>query len=597
MAVTTIEKFVVALGFDFDPDGLEEFQQGVSNVGGIVKTLTKTLAGATAALFGMTTATTAAVDEQGKMAEQIGISVEDLDAYGTAATLAGGSAESMSNSLYQLSIRASEASRGMGSGVEAFGILGISATDANGNLKDTIQLTMEVSKAMQGMDKARQIELADKLGLSGAIRLLQQGPNEIQNLVDGVKDLGVTTDEDAKIAAEFQDSLTNIWKVIKQGSKLITAEFAPIMTDLSDQFLEFWKTNKDIIKQRLPDFIEKISKAMKFLVIITGAFIGAQLVGLMGSLVKSFNGFGAMVGMVNKKLLLIPSLIALVIAGILIAAEDAKTFFEGGDSYFGDWLKKFPEFRNQILIVASAFATVWDIVKMIGSGLGQIIMVISNLSFENIQTTIAMIPQWFGFIISDLMAKFDEFINYLAERFPVIGGTLKTVIDGVKSTLETISAIISSIVNGIKTIIKSLMGLTFEEFKGFIFSIPDLLSNSITKGFKMAFSRVPKLFGSVFKSIGSGITSLFKGGGDQPEMEKVDSFLNEKNSPGAPSFEAMTGGGGDTNNQSNTNQSASTTIGSINISIDGSQEPAMIADELKKQLQQASQDVNSRVFQ
>ena len=112
--------------------------------------------------------------------------------------------------------RASEAQRGIGEGVEAFGLLGISVTNANGELKSSDQLLIEVAGAMEGLSAARQIELAEKLGLSGSIRLLQQGRDEVVRLTEDARALGVTTQKDAAIAAEFQDGLTRLWRVVKQ---------------------------------------------------------------------------------------------------------------------------------------------------------------------------------------------------------------------------------------------------------------------------------------------------------------------------------------------------------------------------------------------
>ncbi len=216
-----IDELLVGLGFEYDPKEMNEFKEDVSKTTGVIKNLARMAVVGAAAITGLAVASTRASDEQGKLADEIGDSVENIDALQFALERSGGSADGMTSSLRSLSIRAAEAARGVGSGVEAFGLLGISATNSNGDLKKSSDLMLEVSQRFQGLNKSQQIDLADKLGLSDSIRLLQQGPAAIRELTDEARALGVTTAEDAAAAAEFQDGLTNIWKIVKQVSRVL----------------------------------------------------------------------------------------------------------------------------------------------------------------------------------------------------------------------------------------------------------------------------------------------------------------------------------------------------------------------------------------
>lgn len=368
-----LDELLVGLGFDYDPKEMSQFKKDLDTSIKSIKSLAKVAVTGAAAITGLTVASTAATDEQGKLASEIGETVENVDALQFALKIAGGSSEGMSTSLRQLSIRASEAARGMGSGVEAFGLLGVSATDAQGNVKKTSDLMLEVSQRFKGLGKSQQIELADKLGIRDSILLLQQGPKAIKELTDEAAALGVTTGEDAKAAAEFQDSLTKVWQVTKQITRLFSKSLAPILQETNDKFVDWWKANKDIIQQNLPIWIEKAARVFKVLT-----------VAVLGSLAVLFA---------------VPIILGTIIAAFAGLTEDAKVFFEGGESFIGDMIDKFPKWADELRVIAAVFATIAKLTGMIFDGWSNITDLFDNFSLEGFKEVINNIPGFFKHII------------------------------------------------------------------------------------------------------------------------------------------------------------------------------------------------------
>lgn len=358
---TTIDELLVGLGFEYDSDEMDEFKQDIDKTTSVIKKLAVAATVAATAITGMVVATTAASDEQGKFADEIGESVENIDALQFALVRSGGASESMSNSLRSLATRASEAARGIGAGVEVFGMLGLSTTDANGKLKSTTQLMLEISRMFQGLSQAQQIEFAEKLGIRDSLRLLQQGPDEINKLIATAKALGVTTAEDAALAAEFQDSLTDMWKVIKQVSRVITRDLAPVMDKTIGRFVDWWVINREIIEQKMPEFMRQLTIATKLFAIVTATWISYRLALHIAQLVKLFTAFNSRLLITNALVSFLPALIFGAIAAIALLAEDAKTFFEGGDSFLGDMIDKFPQWTEQIEIAAAVLASIADL--------------------------------------------------------------------------------------------------------------------------------------------------------------------------------------------------------------------------------------------
>lgn len=428
-----IDELLVGLGFEYDPKEMKQFKEDVSKTTGVIKNLARVAVAGAAAITGLTIASTRASDEQGKLADEIGDTVENIDALQFALERSGGSADGMTSSLRSLSIRAAEAARGVGSGVEAFGLLGISATDSNGNLKKTSDLMLEVSQRFQGLSKSQQIDMADKLGLSDSIRLLQQGPAAIRELTNEAMALGVTTAEDAEAAAEFQDSMTNLWRIIKQVSRTLARQFVPIIKELTDSFIDWWKTNRALIEQNLPDWIDKATMALKLLLIATGAWLAMRLVSHIMTLITLFKGLSVAALAANAAALLLPALIAAGVAALALLAEDAKKFFEGGDSFIGDMIDKFPQWADEIRVVAALFATLADLVGMIWDGLVGIVDLTKNFSLEGLKEFGANLPGFLG----DVTGLYNvDGTGTIPELGQSISNTASTVVDKIDIVIQ-----------------------------------------------------------------------------------------------------------------------------------------------------------------
>ena len=274
--MAVIDELLVALGFDYDPDDLEQFNKDLNKSISLIKKLATAVIAGTTALIAFSTATTAVADKQGKLAKQTGLSVGEIDSLQFALKRAGENGDSLEATLEQFSIRLSEASRGTGSAVEALGILGLTATDSNGKLKGMTQVILEVSDAIQGLDTARQIDLADKLGLKDAVLLLQEGSAGIKALTAEARAFGVTTDKDAAISADFQDSLVDIFQIVRQISRVLSSLLTPALDKIANNFTEWFKINRELLEQNIPKFIKGAANALKLLTIASLAFIGIR---------------------------------------------------------------------------------------------------------------------------------------------------------------------------------------------------------------------------------------------------------------------------------------------------------------------------------
>lgn len=387
-----LDELLVELGFEYDPEEMKEFKKDLDKTVKSLKDLAKTAIAGALAVTGLTVASTKASDEQGKLAEEIGDTVENISALQFAQQRAGGSTEEMTSSLRDFSIRAAEAARGTGSALEAFGILGISATGVSGKLRPVSSLLLQVSQRFQGLSRAKQIELADKLGLRGSIRLLQQGPKAIKELTDEARALGITTSEDAAIAAEFQDSLTDLWSIIKQVSRTISRQLAPILTKMVNMFTDWWKANRELIEQDLPKWVDRLGKAFGIAALALGAFLSFQVLTNLSLMVGFVLKLTKAMLLFNASVILLPTLVGALALAFVGLVEDSKVFFEGGESFIGDMIEKYPQWADEIRIIASIFATINDLTSSIFRGWSNIIDLFSKFSFDNFKEVVSNIP-------------------------------------------------------------------------------------------------------------------------------------------------------------------------------------------------------------
>lgn len=618
--MAVLDELLVGLGFDYDDEDLESFQSDLDKTTDLVKKFAGALVAGTAALFGFAAATTSASDEQGKMAEEVGVAVDTLDALQFANRRAGGTAEGLSSSLQQLSVRIGETARGVGSGIEAFGLLGISVTDANGKLKSTDQLLLEVSDKFQDLSKSQQIELAEKLGLRDSIRLLQQGSAGIQDLIKEANELGVTTAKDAEIAAEFQDSLTDIWQIVKQLSRTIAMSLVPILQDVADGLTEWWKDNKDLIAQRMPEFIEKAAFAIKLLTAAAVAFIAVKFVGLLASMVAILKTATLSALAFNAAVMALPLFIAGVIAAIGLLAEDAQVFFEGGESFIGSMIEKYPQWESQIRGIAKVFKFIAKVFKFIADLVGMIIdgwsMLIDLFSDDNFGRDLKLV---FEQLWRDFKAMIDNMLDSVGEFFSGMWDDFKAMIDRM---LDTITGFFSSMA---EKATGAFHTITFGAFEDDEEEAPTPAPNIIT--IAQGVATTAKVLGPVVEeltkdinvedieaAIGFDIPELPEFsldnvmqtiGFDMDELDMMDNAIINglavpANDDVKANNEVVPGSftPGDVSNTSNITNT-STFQGGINITVDGSGTPEetarVIREELRDMTEQASNDLNSAV--
>lgn len=366
-----VQELVALLGVKTDKSSVDKAENGMKGLINMAKAAAAAFAaiGVVRWVTGVVDQVAKAGDRLDKMAQRTGIAHDVLQQFSHAAELSGASLNDVEASIKRLQTAQSDASYGLETYTREFKRLGVEIKDKDGTFKDTTQLLLEVADGMKNLDSdtERTAVAVKLLGRSGTtlIPLLKQGGGAVRDMMLEVQELGGMMSDDLRAAsAKYIDNQQRM-KVATDGIKYaIGNELLPVLNDLTDSTIEWWKNNGKIIRQNVASFFKGLGSVVNnvagfFQKVTSWAFKFFQnldplskkiltLTGLFGGLLLLFRA-----GPVGKFLLLI-GLIALAI-------DDLNVFLEGGNSALGkflDWVKDITgiDFAPWIREAADAFS-------------------------------------------------------------------------------------------------------------------------------------------------------------------------------------------------------------------------------------------------
>lgn len=384
-------------------------------------------------------------NDLGDVVSRVGnTTVEDLDRLGYVADLTGSDAATATASFENLSQTIGEAAQGIGRGAMVFQKLGLSAKDAQGNVKTTTQVLDEVKEKIKDLSKSEQSAYIQRLGLDKTlIGMLTSDTTEIVDQYNKrTEALGINVDEAAELGAKYNDAI----KITKRGFDDIITAFVlrvlPSITTAIERVSKLIDVNAGLIKS----YVEPIAAAVSI-----GADLVTGFITGVGKLFKVLGKWPVYIGAVTIawKLLnavfkaspigrIITLVMGLVTAiGLLI--DDYETWKEGGKSFF-DWSAAQVWFDNMSrifdslkTIVGNFFSADWwkskaDTISNEMSLLGERIQGFLSDSWNN--------------AITEASNKWDELKNTVSQK-------AQGVYDGIISTFVGLSTWFSDLWNSI----------------------------------------------------------------------------------------------------------------------------------------------------
>ena len=187
------------------------------------------------------------IDELGHTAQKIGIPVDQLSKLEYAAKLTDVSMDTLQTTIAKFSKSLAEIEGGgKNAAGNALHAIGVSATDAQGRLRPTVDIIADVAGKFSDMrDGANKTAIAMALfGKTGAdmVPLLNSGKDAISGAAAELDSFGgVITPQAAEQADKFNTSLTQLTEVGDGLRILIASNLTPVLSDLATNFVEFIK--------------------------------------------------------------------------------------------------------------------------------------------------------------------------------------------------------------------------------------------------------------------------------------------------------------------------------------------------------------------
>lgn len=355
-------------------------------------------------------------NDLGDVVSRVGnATVKELDRLGYVAELTGSDANTATASFENLSRTIGEAAQGIGRGALVFEKLGLSAKDAQGNVKTTTQVLDEIKVKIKDLSKAEQSAYIQRLGLDRTmIGMLTSDTTEIIDQYNKrTEALGINVDEAAELGAKYNDAI----KVTERGFDDIITAFVlrvlPSITTAIERVSKLIDENAGLIKS----YVDPIAAAVSI-----GADLVTGFITGIGKLFKILGKWPVYIGAVTVawKLLnavfkaspigrIITLVMGLVTAiGLLI--DDYETWKEGGKSLFGDLWGYVEKFANGLMFV-------WD--KLAG------------LLEHGCKEIAALFKGLFTFDFSDAIAESQKFMDDFYALIKPIGDKASEIFDDV----------------------------------------------------------------------------------------------------------------------------------------------------------------------
>ena len=306
----------------------EKVKQNVKQAKNLTEAMGKVAKGA-AALFALVTGSNAldklireaaeANVQLDNLSRNIGMSRNQLQAWGGMAEMAGGSAEGMKGSLAGLSMGITRlTTMGDTSMVPFFNAFGVALLNADGKARDLDSIMLDLSDRFSKMDRVQAYNLAKSMGLDdGTINTLMLGRAEMEKMLEMQRNLYHSGEKEIAVSRELTRSrayLNQQWDALKNMLADALAPHLLRLVKLVSSFADFLMRNENTMKH--------VFEGVAFV-------LGAVLIPVLWSAVTALYAFIA-------PFALAAAAVAALGAAFVLLYDDYKTWAEGGKSLF-DW--------------------------------------------------------------------------------------------------------------------------------------------------------------------------------------------------------------------------------------------------------------------
>lgn len=346
-------------------------------------------------------------DDLNTMSKVYGIGTEDLQKYKAAADLVDVDVDTIAKSHQKLTRSMSGAQDGTGAQAEAFSKLGVSITDANGNLRDSDAVWQDTIKALGNVENeterdALAMELMGK-SASELNPLIEDGGKTYENVAKTMEKYGLDfiDQETLDKANEFNDQIDTMKLLGSVALSQVGASLAEFLVPALEKVVEWvgklagWLSNLSPEVLTIIGIIAGVVAAIAPVLMILGklAFAVSSLMNLANLLGV---GIGALAGPIG---IAIAAIVAIIAIGVLL-------------------------YKNWDTIKAKALE-LWNRIKTTFNGIKASI----TASINSVKTFLS--NAW-NAIRSRAASAFNSIKNAITQPIETAKNTVKSIVDTIK---------------------------------------------------------------------------------------------------------------------------------------------------------------------
>jgi TP901 family phage tail tape measure protein len=478
-----LEALLIPIKFDIEgiksslSDAKAAIQSGnLNELGSSLTSAGQNMMGVTTAIVGgFTTAIYSSQKWAGTiddLGDVLGTSADDSATLAYAIQRVGGNTDALTGQMSYMVKGLTDAKGGLGKTGQALASLGLSATDANGNLKPAKDILLEVSNVVgnmpDGLEKTRLMtQLFGKSGKDLSDTLGALANDGFAQANEKAKEMGLLIGEEGvSKSIEFGKSMEDL-KASTQGLAVSFATaLMPVIQPLIDMLgrLIQWFTNLDPGIKTVIVTILGLVAAIAPLLIIVG-----QVVGAIGTIAGVFGGLGGIVtavGTVFSTLAtvvtgaIIPAIAAIapiilpVIAVIAAVAAAAALLYVG-------WKTNFLGIRDTVNLIISNIKLIIKAFTQVltgdWKGAGETLKQVWQNTWDEIKRRIDIVKEWinstFGSIKTSIVAVWTSFTDSIKNLWSTMWDHIK---EGASTAWNTVKSSFSTFVDNIKNFLKNI---------------------------------------------------------------------------------------------------------------------------------------------
>lgn len=474
---------------------------------------TAIVGGATAAASGLTalaTSSAATADNVDKMSQKIGVSREAYQELDFICSQSGMEVDKLQSGMKSLVSAMDGAASGTKSNIEQFSKLGISVTDANGNMRGSEEVMWETLSALQGMEnQTEKARLATELfGKSGTelMPLLNGASGSIEEMKQKAHDLGlVLSDESIDAGVSLTDTMDQMKRSLSGVVTRLGAELMPVLQQVCQAVIDYMP--------QIISFFDELSP------IFSTAFSG-----IMPTLIQLAQQLLPPIMELLKQLMPVISNLFQAVAPIII--QLAETLLPILVQVIEQLLPPFMEILNALMPLLD---TIFQLVQPFINLILQLIEPFAALISTAIAPLITKLATLLNDLLQPLIPVFNEVASVLSETFQPIFEELAPVFDLVAQALDPIFELLSMLLDAIipciipiikelADVFKNVLGSTLsgvseiiKNVTGFFQGLIDFIQGVFSGNWEQAWNGIVKMFKNIFNSIPAAVEFIING--------------------------------------------------------------------------------------